>query len=273
LLAFGTGLLSPVVGKGVGLICDVSSKTPQVEKDATNPDLQLRLASGVTKHFESYVERDATSHVFGYQFVVPVAAIPPDGLRLEILDSDGADPAETMGVFRLYSQTLASAFSAPGGVTRLSDGAVRNVELVVSTYVPASITAKTFAASEGPRALGIRPVIAGEIVSLRMRGDYTIGTWAYTSHIGPQGYPGNEGQGYNFAQEPFATALHACGIALIDSPRKVEGVVVGSARDFVISTSGTLRAGLNDRDPSNNNGWVSVEGATRAPTVLEWSGG
>lgn len=158
-------------------------------------------------------------------------------------------------------------------MTRLSDGAVRNVQLVVSTYVPASITAKTFAANDGPRALAIRPVIAGEIVSLRMRGDYTVGTWAYTSRIGPQGYPGNEGQDYNFAQEPFRTAHHACGIALIDSPRKVEGVVVGSARDFVISTSGTLRAGLNDRDPGNNDGWVFVDGFTRAPTVSEWSGG
>src|SRR6185369_6449517 len=57
LLAFGTGFLSPVVGKGVGLLCNASSKTPQVEKDATNPDLQLRLAAGVGRRFESYVER------------------------------------------------------------------------------------------------------------------------------------------------------------------------------------------------------------------------
>lgn len=75
--AFGTGLFSPVVGKGVGLLCNASSKTPQAEKDATNPDLQLRLAAGVGRHFDSYFERDALSHVFGYQVVVPVAAIPP----------------------------------------------------------------------------------------------------------------------------------------------------------------------------------------------------
>jgi hypothetical protein len=79
--------------------------------------------------------------------------------------------------------------------------------------------------------------------------------------------------GYNFEQQPFTTAPHACGVAFVGSQGRVDGAVIGNAGRFVVTAAGPLRVGINDRDPGNNRGWVAFEGETRAPTPGEWNSG
>jgi hypothetical protein len=247
----------------------LSSEGPQVEKDPTNPDLKLRLSAGVAAHFESFTERDALSHVFQYQFVVPTAAIPPDGLRLEVLDADAGGDAETLGVSRIDRETVARALSSVTGLIDLESESVRHLEVIISPYTAARIAKFSMPANEGLRPAPVRALIAGEVVNLTAQGQYSVGSW-YALPIGPAGYPNGDAQGYNLSQQPFASAPHACGIAMVKSGERVEGVVVGISQQFTSRYAGRLSLGVNDQDPANNTGSLSFEGTARAPTADEW---
>lgn len=261
---------SPVTGKAVGALCDLESRAPQAERDATNPDLQLRLSAGASTHFDSFVERDSLSHVFHYEFVVPTKAIPPDGIRLEVLDADTNDSGETIGSVRISSDMVAQALFSETHLLNLPGQSVTRLELVVTPYVPAGIPKVLMAPNEPPRLVPVRPLVAGEVVILTAKGSYTVGKWTYTDAIGPAGYPNDEARGYNFKQEPFASAPHACAIALVKSGAKVEGVVVGRGTQFTATYAGSLSVGVNDEDSANNQGWLAFQGSVRAPTVHEW---
>jgi hypothetical protein len=213
--------------------------------------------------------RDTTSAAFEYAFVIPSAAIPPEGLLLEVLDDDAEPGPEAIGSARLSAATLSAVLSAPGGTTDLHNGSVTQLELVVTPYEPTRIPALSMPASSPPRIVAARPLEAGETVSLRASGSYTVGSW-YREKIGPGGYRDADPQRFNFKQPPFATAPHACAIALIGDANSIEGAVVGTSSSFMALVAGPLRVGVNDVDPANNIGSLSFEGETRAPTADEW---
>jgi hypothetical protein len=268
LAAFGASLLNPVAGKGAELLCGVSVPS-QRERDAASPDLHLRLQAGESVRFETPVEPDVVDHVFRYEFVVPVAAIPPDGIAFEVLDADVGQEAELIGAVRVSQQLLADTFQSSTRLVDLSSGAIAHLELVVSDYVPATFPSLVMKASDAPTALGDRDLLAGEVVTLHAEGSYKVGSW-YDQQIDPVGYPGDQATGYNFQQEPFRSAPHACGIGLVRARGVVQGVIVAPDATFGVLYAGPLRVGLNDNDPSNNDGLVSFSGATRAPTPSEW---
>jgi hypothetical protein len=259
---------SPVAGEGVNLLCEFAVPSKPILHRLENPDLMLRLSKGTSEGLQSPVAPDTTLTTFRYEFVVPVAAVPPEGLTLEVLDADGELPGEVIGLTRITQDTLRKAWASPTHLLELEAGAVERLEIVVSRYEPVTVPATSRPASYSPGALGSRPLVAGEIVTVRASGRYTVGSF-YDETIDPAGYPGGEAKRYNFKQEPFRDAPHACAIALVGK-QAVRGVVVGSERTFSAASSGQLRVGLNDTDPGNNRGTLTFAVSTRAPTAREW---
>jgi hypothetical protein len=268
LVAAGTRLLAAEAAEGVGLLCGFM-RSKQPERDRRNPDLQVRLSAGSAVRFDSFVESDVLSHVFGYEFVVPTAAVPPDGLRFEVLDWDSGRSGEAIGVARVTLEMLAQALDSPAQLIDVPAGAVEHLELVIAPYTPLVIAPANLRASQGPLTVGGRQLAAGEIVMLRAQGSYTVGSW-FDRRIGPRGYPLGKARGYNLGLEPFLSAPHGCGIALAGKNPQLAGALVAPEATFVAQYSGPLRVGLNDKDARNNRGWISFQGSTRAPKPEEW---
>jgi hypothetical protein len=266
-LVAGATFFVPALGP-VSSLCGLVSR-PQRERQAREPDLQVRLGVGVDSAYSTWVERDTSSQSLRYELVVPVAAVPADGLQLDVLDDDGAQKAELIGGFRLSREKLIEAYQSPSKVLVLSGGAVRRLEVVLSPYTDAPAVMVQRRASDAPVELG-RQVMAGELVNVQAKGAFTVGSW-YDATLGPAGYPDESASSYNL--DPFKTAPHACAIALIGSGRTIEGVAVGVGKQFVVAHAGALRVGLNDEDLSNNEGQVSFQVARRAPTAEEWRAG
>ena len=269
LLAIGTNLVSPVSGDDVEEVCGALVRAEHRERFPEDPDLRLRLSAGATVSLDSPVVVDLTSHTFSYEFVVPTAAVPPDGIRIEVLDDDGKAGGQSIGVARLTLETLAKTFESPSHLLTTSAGAVVRLEVVVSPYEPMDIEKRRRPASFDPQPVGKRRLMAGEIVHLRAEGSYKVGDW-YDAAIGPSGYSGGSARSYNFKQEPFASAPHATGIALAGQDDLFVGALVAPCVTFTSLYAGDLRVGINDTDPKNNEGWISFEGFARAPTVVEW---
>jgi hypothetical protein len=252
----------------VSSLCGFASG-PQRERYAREPDLQVRLGAGVDAAYTSWVERDTSSLALRYEVVVPVAAVPADGLQLDVLDDDGAQKSELIGGFRLSREKLVEAYQSPSKVLVLSGGAVRRLEVVLSPYTDAPAVVVQRRASDAPVELG-RQVMAGELVNVQASGSFTVRS-LYGDTLTPAGYPDDSARRYNL--EPFKTAPHACAIALIGNGRTIDGVAVGLGKQFVVAHAGALRVGLNDEDLSNNEGHVSFQVARRAPTAEEWLAG
>lgn len=262
--AGASALASPLSGAALGALCDMNAP-PQQERTPENPDLQVRLSAGNTR-LDSFVEPDALDHVFGYDFVVPTKAIPAEGLRVEVLDADAGQGAETIGVQRLTVGRLAGILASPTGMADLPDGAAQHLEIAVRPYAPMKFGRSQQRASDDPRAVGTRPLIAGEFVSLRAKGNYTIGSY-FKTPIGPGGYPNGEARNYNL--EAFRSSPHACGVAFVGG---LGAAGVTPSATFFARYAGRLSVGVNDMDLRNNHGWIAFEGSSRAPTPAEWAG-
>ncbi|HEX6272827.1 MAG TPA: hypothetical protein VFZ53_07305 [Polyangiaceae bacterium] len=269
LLALGTNLVSPVSGEHASELCGALVRLEHRERFPEDPDLRVRLAAGPAVGFDSPVALDLTSHSFAYEFVVPSAAVPADGLRLEVLDDDANDGAQTIGVARLTLETLAKTYESPTRLLSTSAGAVLQLEIVVSPYTPMDLPKRKLLVTTPPAPFGKRPLVAGEVVHLRAEGHYKVGSW-YDATLGPAGYSDGSARRYNFEQEPFASAPHAAGIALAGKTDVFVGALVAPCITFTSPYAGQLRVGINDNEPGNNDGWITFEGFARAPTVEEW---
>jgi hypothetical protein len=269
LLSIATNLVTPVSGDAVEKLCGTLFSPESRERFREDPDLRVRLSAGTTVKLESPVTRDVTSHSFAYAFVVPTSGVPPDGVRVEILDDDAERGAQSIGVARLTLETLAKAYESSTHVFTTAAGAVLHLEVVVSPYAPMDIPKRRMLATSDPQPIGARPLVAGEVVHLRADGSYRVGKW-YGASLGPAGYSGDAARRYNIPQEPFASAPHAAGIALAGQDDVFLGTLVAPCVTFTSVYAGALRVGINDTEPLNNEGSIAFEGFARAPTVEEW---
>jgi hypothetical protein len=267
--AMGAATSSPVAASGAELLCNASQTRSSSERGAGDPDLALRISAGTGTPYLSRVVQNVTEETFKYELAVPTEAIPPDGLLVEVVDDDAAAGLQVMGAFRLTRAEVARTLAGPTHLSVQSDPAIRRLELVITDYAPAKLSRTSMDANEGLHTSPTRALFAGEVVALKAEGHYTVGTW-YDHPINPFGYPAEKARSYNFGLEPFHSAPHACGIAMIGGEGKVHGVVVRPARTFVAQVPGPLRFGVNDKEPSNNRGSLEFEGGTRAATVDEW---
>ncbi len=194
---------------------------------------------GADVAYTTWVEPDTASRSLQYEFVVPLAAIPSDGLRVEVLDDDREQQPELVGSMRLSRQELTNAYRSGSKLLVLADGAVRRLEVVVSGYGPVEDIDLPRRASDGPAAVG-RGAQAGEVVRVRASGTFKVGSW------------------FDETLDPGCT------------PALRRGEVIGLDRTFVATHAGALSVGLNDKDLSNNEGQVKFQISRRAPTVEEW---
>lgn len=263
-LVAGLAVVEPVLSSA-SVLCGLASATP-LERRHEEPDLVVRLGAAADVSYSSWVVRDTSSQALQYEFVVPVAALPADGLRLDVLDDDADQGTELIGSMRLSRDELIRTYQSSSKLLVLSGGAVRRVELVTGPYVDEPATRTARHARDEPIVIG-RRVMAGEVLSVHASGSFTVGSW-FDRKLDPAGYPGNEARSYNLG--PFTKEPHACAVALIGDGRTVDGVPIGADKTFVANHAGRIRVGLNDRDLTNNDGQVSFEVARRAPTVAEW---
>jgi hypothetical protein len=267
--AVGAAAASPVAAQGAELLCQSSVAPTRGERRPDDPDLALRISAGTGASYVSRVARDALAETFKYEIAIPTGAIPADGLLLEVLDDDAAAGSELIGAIRIGRQDLARALGPASRVWVSSDRGIRRMELIVTPYQPTKLTRTSMPAREGLHQADARALYAGEVVALKASGAYTVGTW-YDAPINPLGYPAAKARSYNFREEPFSSAPHACGVATVGVTGRVQGVVVTAGRTFVAEVPGPLRFGVNDIEPGNNHGSLEFEGATRAPTAEEW---
>ena len=80
----GVSLLEPLLAPA-SAICGLSTPPPR-QRHASDPDLQFRIRAGSNVSYSSWVVPDATTQGEPYAIVVPVEAIPSDGLQLEWLE-------------------------------------------------------------------------------------------------------------------------------------------------------------------------------------------
>jgi hypothetical protein len=267
----GFGLPAPVAGKAVEFLCRASEPEPrQQEQDPTKPDLQVRLSAGTSQPYVTEVVKDATLATFVHPFLVPVAAIPPDGLMLQVVDVDGADGGETIGAVRISAAEALQALQSPTRIlAKRQPPSLEAVELVVSPYAALPPATLVMPVRDGTKKVEGSELLAGEVVRVSAAGRYQVGHY-YDAPLTPAGYPGGGPKTYNFSYEPLKSANHGCGFALVGHQRR-EAALVATCGTFLSTQSGPLVVGVNDTDPSNNTGDVTFKVERRAPTADEWA--
>jgi hypothetical protein len=225
----------------------------------------VRLAAGSGAPYTTDVERDSDHADFGRQpFVVPLDAIPPDGLRLEVYDADDGETPELIGAVRLQRGELVAAV---GRAPLTKSDPLAAFEIVVTPYANSEPMTVSMPASLGTET-ALTPVLAGEVIRVRASGEYRVGSY-FNSPVGPSGYPGGGPTGYNFGSEPLKSAPHACAFFLVgDEKRFATLATPGGA--VITPVGGPLIVGINDNDPSNNSGNVAFTIERRLPSSSEW---
>jgi hypothetical protein len=250
----------------------MGNRPRQQEHDPTAPDLVVALGAGTATSYQTHTAGDSFYHVFHSEFIVPTDAIPPDGLLLTVLDRDGGQ-SEVIGVLRLdRAQLIDAARSTPLLTLRDPRGGLTRLELVVSAPAGSVETATTpMDIRAGTQAARLRPIRAGEVLDVSAVGRYQVGSW-HDRWINPRGFPGGDLRSYNFEIEPFRSAPHGSGLALVGSGDARVGQVVAPCARFVSRASGPLVIGINDTEPGNNEGSVQFTVQVRAPSAAEWLG-
>ena len=258
------GSSAKVAAQAIPLLCKASIRPKQEERMGMLPDLQVRLSAGDRGGYSTDIVRDVDRWSFAEQpFVVPLDAIPADGLRLQVYDDDGVEGSELIGMVRLYKAELLDAVGRPAVIK--SDG-LATFELVVSRYGDVRTERLSLQARDGTRDCRAT-VSAGEVVRVSAAGQYKISS--YYDAIAPTGYPGGGLTGYNFSEEPLKSAPHGSAFVLVgDSKRFAQ--LTAPCGAFLSPVGGTLTVGINDADPSNNSGSVSFTVERRAPSAEEW---
>lgn len=273
LLGLAVGLINPIAGKGAALLCKLDSRPHQQERHPALPDLAVLVRAGTSRGYETHTEQDSAYAVFRREFVIPTAAIPPDGLAFEVIDRDG-NQYDTIGRVRVFRQDLVAVAFSPQRLLVLEDrrGGLDALELVVEPYAQGpEVTQTTMPTREGTTKVPFRPLRAGEVVEVRAFGRYQVGTWN-DSVIDPRGFEGGALREYNFKNSPFATAPHGSGLAVIAAGDARQGLVVAPCSSTVARVGGTLLVGVNDDDPDNNRGQIQFTVGIRPPTPMEWLG-
>jgi hypothetical protein len=85
-VAAGVTFFEPLSGGVVSALCGWVS-SPHRERRASDPDLRVAVAAGATTAYSTFALADTSSASLGYELVVPVGAVPADGLRVELFDS------------------------------------------------------------------------------------------------------------------------------------------------------------------------------------------
>jgi hypothetical protein len=263
------GPLAKVAAAAVPLLCRSATPAPK-ERDPSLPDLKVRLSAGGAAAYVTDVAANVDRASFRLQpFLVPIDAIPPEGLLLEVVDDDGAAGDEIIGGVHLSKADLVDAVDKP---TLVRADTLAKFGIVVTRYGARARQTIAMAAKDGtadvPAESALPSSLAGEVIRVRAAGAYRVGSY-FDRELDPAGYPDHVAMGWNFDYEPLKSAPHACGFFLVGDERRFATLVTPSGT-AVSPVGGPLLVGINDKDISNNSGDVSFVVDRRAPTVTEW---
>ena len=225
----------------------------------------------MSKGYETHTEKDTSYAVFRREFLIPTAAIPPDGLALDVIDRDGTN-AELIGSVRVSRGVLISTVFSAQQIVRVSDpkGGLEAMELVVTPHEQGTENILiTMSAEQGTTETHLRPLRAGEVVQVQASGQYQIGRW-HDEVIDPRGFPGGKWLEYNIKTPPFTEAPHGSGLAILGAGDAKQGLVVASCSSTVARVGGGLLVGVNDNNPDDNRGILQFIVRVRPPTPAEW---
>ncbi|RMH40634.1 MAG: carboxypeptidase regulatory-like domain-containing protein [Deltaproteobacteria bacterium] len=257
----------------VSILCELGSSDKQEERDPKAPDLMVRLRAGSDVTYRSFIAPDRYRHSFGYEFLVPIAGIPRDGLRLAVLDQDGDDitGGEVIGSVRLSASALIQAADSKDPVLTLSDDGLSRIEIVVSRFdEPAVTRTLDLRTNKGQLPVGRLHVRAGQLVEIRASGVHQVGGW-HDDKLGPEGFRDNKLRSYNLRQEPFNTAPHGAAIARVGVVKQAESrLVVRRCVRHIVPYSGNVVVGVNDREPNNNHGTLTFTVTVSLPRPENW---
>jgi len=256
----------------VTALCKALDPPAQRQHDPTLPDLQVRLSAGMGAPYVTDTIADTTLFTFAEAFVVPVDAIPPDGLRLEVVDNDdpqssGAGRAETIATLRISRDELVGALASPTHMIRRPQApALLDLELVVTPYGSTTALA-TMSANEGTKDTHLT-AFSGEVLRVRAVGSYHVGSW-HSEELSPAGYPGGGPMRYNWPVEPLASAPHGSAFLLVGRHTRTAHLTPGCTT-VLVSHPGPIVLGVNDKEPENNTGSLSFTIERRPPSAAEW---
>jgi len=270
----GSLFFSPIAGKGAEYLCSLGTRPQSQDQDPTAPDLVVELSAGTTTNYPTYTARDTFQHVFRNEFIVPTDAIPAEGLLLTVSDRDGQQ-REIIGSLRLQRAQLLQTLQTNPLLT-LSDptGGVQRLELIVAAHtIPSESVTVPMNVRSGTIEAKFRPIRAGDVVDISATGQYKVGNLFYDKSIDPRGYPDGDARSYNFDTEPFKSAPHGSGLAMVGFSDAKAGYNVAPCARFVSRSFGPFVVGINDSDPTNNTGDATFEVEVSPPTAAEWLGG
>ncbi|MDI1444190.1 C2 domain-containing protein [Polyangium sp. 6x1] len=261
----------PITGKGAEALCAIDPRPRPPNADARLPDLVVLLGVGSAAHYQTPTAHDTMQSTFNGEFVIPTNSIPPEGITLVVVDRDGTG-AEVIGGVKLGRQELLAA-QATRPVFSMRGGGVLRMDLAVMAYTnPMESTEAAVTAQAGGALVSMRPIRAGEVVEISARGQYRIGT-GRGAWIDPRGYFEKEPHDPNFENEPFRSAPHGAGIAVVGGGDARMGAIVAPCARFVARTPGLVWVGLNDAEPRNNEGNATFTVKVAGPLPAEWSEG
>ncbi len=266
------GAATAGVGAGVTkALCEAASAPPGVPSQRrmeTSPDIYVRL-TGQKVMLRSYTVPKTLSNTFRWRALVPVAAIPPTGLVLEVLNDDGGpdeEGREVIGQTRLTATKLLEAVST-GGLITVTDNGIEKLELVVEA---ASTTARRktqrLDVHQGMVAVENLSVGAGEVFEVQARGEYRVG--GRPAPIPATGAPGAAAR--TFQDGPFKAATPGAAIVRVGRRGLATSALATPCAALLSPYEGLVFAGINNQDPSKAQGDLEFDVTVRPATDAEW---
>jgi hypothetical protein len=238
---------------GGAVLCSALAGGPgqQAQRDPRAPDLFVALVAGQDSTYRTHVAADSFAAFFQSRFRVPVAAIPPLGLRFFVQDDDGPQGAETIGEILVQRDDLLAAVAARKPLILTDEtGAVQRLELAVEPREPRPIERSVNVDTSMMFPLPDLYVDAGTAVWVLARGEYRAGPLAGTRKAA-----GLRGLTQNVIRTaPFSSAPHGAAIGLLGAGQTMTPLVVGDCVGTIVQTPGRLALGVNDDDLGNNVG-------------------
>lgn len=257
----------PKLAIGASIFCELFTSNAQRQTDPRQPDLQLFLEAPSVQ-YKSYIAFDQQSQLFDYAFMVPSAALSEDGVVITVVDNDqGSERGQEIGSVRLRKQWLLDAWQTGQLQSPASDG-LNLIEIGVSerrgelTHADA-----VFEAREGGRHVAGLEVVAGDFIRIKATGTWQIGDWN-NDHLDANGY--TDGRLHDSNLERFRDVAHGGAVALVGRSGMLFEVPPTTCFRAVAPFSGVVWVGINDRQPSDNRGTVTVRVHRRGPSPGEW---
>lgn len=264
----GESTAGPLGGAVATFICQ--SDTKQAEREPQAPDIMVHVKIGELT-FRTPIAMNTYAEAFDYAVVVPLLALGPMGVEIEVRDHDkDAESGELIGRLMFTRSDLERARRQTPPLLVGSDTHVKRMEIAVLPYsAPAGPTSVELAVSQQSQdtALTVR---AGELVTISAAGRFSVASDG--EFISVRGYPSGEKQNYNL--EDFATLAHGAAVAFIGGTTATRtALLVENCIEVVAPHPGPLQVGINDSDPGNNSGSVTFDVAISLPTVEQWKRG